>query len=238
VQRLKKVCWSSTCGWLSSTRDDQPHVWGFSCTGYNLQFVHFSYFQHNRGTSIYYMSWLDLGLDFSVDMAKDLNYDDFLLSATAAGDLLQQLFSSEEDASPLPLPQPQSLLGVRTTRPPSAEDDEMESPSVVKKAKKKNSREGDDDSGRPRRTRVACLHCRRAKVKCDNGRPCSRCAIKGKASECTNGGVLDNKDETSNSSTLKTKENIESGFESYLDELLNAVDSDALRDLIFDKPLK
>eukprot|EP00960_Hanusia_phi_P068842 766948-Hanusia_phi.AAC.1 len=31
---------------------------------------------------------------------------------------------------------------------------------------------------------VACVVCRRSKVKCDEGRPCSRCRNRGKEDEC------------------------------------------------------
>jgi hypothetical protein len=133
--------------------------------------------------------------------------------------------SSAEEYSPPVMRTPQGsvqLLGVRTQRPPAEETEGGQRTS--KRAKKAAI-----DDYRIRRAKVACVHCRRSKLRCDNGRPCSRCVSSGRAEACRNSLILESLSVTPESAST---------YESYLEELLGSIDIEKILDLIVDKPLK
>ena len=87
-------------------------------------------------------------------------------------DILQQM-----QTQPLPI-EPPELPPVPHQPPPPP-------PSLLGSVRKRS--DSDDSGPSLKRARIACLPCRKAKQRCDNGRPCGRCVTKHKEEQCEDG---------------------------------------------------
>jgi hypothetical protein len=150
------------------------------------------------------------------------------------------------------------ILSTATSRirklPPPVEssEDECFVPPPIKRTKSNDSGEMADRSvqsedsevtteKKRKRTRIACGHCRRAKQKCDNGRPCSRCVSRGRADTCRDAGSLEDLD-VFTSSDESEKPFVEcfssEAMIKILDSKLKSLNTDRLRHVLDEQPFK
>jgi hypothetical protein len=87
--------------------------------------------------------------------------------------------------------------------------------------------EDEDSQKRMRRARVACRPCRRAKQRCDNNRPCSRCVAKKREDQCQDPADAPDDNE---SSTVD--------FTEALDRFIKDFTPREIHDMILDRPFK
>jgi hypothetical protein len=125
------------------------------------------------------------------------------------------------------------------------QEEEQEGQTVKPKRKRKRAKQlvetpfspsSTSSNGNTPRTRIACGHCRRSKQKCDNGRPCGRCVIRGREATCRDAGVEDSVNDTDSDASCLSY--APERFFHIFDEVIASLELNQLQTIVLEKPLK
>jgi hypothetical protein len=119
---------------------------------------------------------------------------------------------------------------------------EGEQPNPRKRRASSTDLSSSSNGGGPtrKRARIACFPCRRAKQRCDNRRPCSRCIARNREADCLDD--FDDKVRVSSEdetvvTTLSTTPSADIAHQ-FQQIILNEISSQEIHDMIVQTPLK